>query len=139
VPARNIHHDAVVQALVADDWTITDDPLKITFGEHNLYVDLGVERGTLTAERSGQHIAVEVQSFLSPSPIRDLQEAVGQYVVYRVVLAEMEPERLLYLAVTRGVYDNVFADRFGQLIVASVGLRILVFDEKQQRVIQWIS
>jgi hypothetical protein len=29
MPARNIYHDAVVQALTADGWTITDDPLRL--------------------------------------------------------------------------------------------------------------
>jgi hypothetical protein len=27
--AKNIYHDAVVQALTADGWTITDDPLRL--------------------------------------------------------------------------------------------------------------
>ena len=78
MPARNIHHDAVVRALTADGWTVTHDPLTISFGGKDLFVDLGAERTTLAAERGGQRIAVEVQSFINPSPVRDLQEAVGQ-------------------------------------------------------------
>ena len=41
--ARNIYHGAVVQALIADGWTITDDPLRIGYGDQELYVDLGAD------------------------------------------------------------------------------------------------
>ncbi len=139
MPAKNVHHDVVVQALVADGWVITHDPLTISYGGKDLFVDLGAERTTLAAEKEGRRIAVEIQSFLSPSPVRDLQEAVGQYEVYRAVLAQTEPDRPLYLAIPRRVSEGVFAERLGQLVVTQVHLRLLVFDEEQQRVIQWIE
>jgi hypothetical protein len=129
MPARNIYHDAVVHALTADGWTITDDPLRLSYGGKDLYVDLGAERSAIAAERDGRRIAVEVQSFLGKSAIRDLEEAVGQYDVYRAILSETEPERTLFLAV----------ERFGQLIVSRVQLRLLVFDEREERVLQWIG
>lgn len=139
MPAKNIYHDAVLQALAADGWTITHDPLTIAFGGKDLFVDLGAERVTIAAEKGGQKIAVEIQSFLSPSPVRDLQEAVGQYEIYRAVLTETEPERLLYLAVPRRVSEGLLAERFGQMILTRLQLRLLVFDEEQQRIVKWIS
>jgi hypothetical protein len=139
MPAKNIYHDAVVRALTADGWTITHDPLTISFGGKDLFVDLGAERQAIAAERGGRRIAVEVQSFLSPSPVRDLQEAVGQYGIYRVVLAESEPDRVLYLAVPRRVHAGVLTERFGQLIIERLQLRLLVFDDQQGRVVQWIG
>jgi hypothetical protein len=139
VPAKNIYHDAVVNALKADGWTITDDPLKISYGGRGLFVDLGAERATIAAEKEGRKIAVEIQSFLSLSPVRDLQEAVGQYSVYRAVLAQDDPERGLYLAVPLRVQQDLLAGEFGQLIVTSLQLRVLVFDHKRERVVQWIG
>jgi XisH protein len=139
VPAKNIYHDVVVHALAAEDWTITHDPLTISFGGKDLFVDLGAERLTIGAEKSGQRIAVEVQSFLSPSPVRDLQEAVGQFDIYRAVLAETEPDRSLYLAVPRRIHKSLLAEQFGQLIITRLRLRLLVFDEQQEKVVQWIS
>jgi hypothetical protein len=41
---------AVRQALIKDGWIITHDPLTLSFGVHNLYVDLGAER-VLAARR----------------------------------------------------------------------------------------
>jgi hypothetical protein len=81
MPARNIYHDAVRRALEADGWTITHDPLLLPSGDRRLFIDLGAERTTLGAERGSERIAVEISSFLAESPVRDLQEAVGQFVV----------------------------------------------------------
>lgn len=139
MPAKNVYHDAVARALVADGWTITHDPLTLSYGGKDLFVDLGAERMALAAEKEGRRIAVEIQSFLNPSPVRDLQEAVGQYGVYRAVLEETEPDRLPYLAVSRRVYEGILSERFGQLIVARLQLRLLIFDEVQERVVQWIE
>jgi XisH protein len=139
MPARNIYHEAVIEALTTDGWLITHDPLRLSFGGKDLYVDLGAERSTLAAEREGRRIAVEVQSFLNLSAVRDLQEAVGQYDVYRVLLAQTDPERALYLAVPRRVYEGLLTERFGQLIVTQLRLRLLVFDVQPGRVLQWIE
>jgi hypothetical protein len=139
VSARNIHHDAVVAALVDDGWTVTNDPLRITYGDRDMYVDLGAEKTVLAAEKENRRIAVEVQSFLGRSAVRALQEAVGQYGIYREVLAEQEPQRILYMAISRTTHDEVFTDRFGRFIIARFGLRLIVFDPQQQRIVQWID
>ena len=139
MPAKNIHHDLVVRTLTADGWTITHDPLTLSFGGRDLFVDLGAERAALAAEKDGRKIAVEIQSFLGASPVRDLEDAVGQYQIYRTLLSETEPDRVPYLAVPRRVQEEVLADRFGQLIVSRLELRLLVFDETSERIVQWIE
>ena len=138
MPAQDIYHDAVVRALTADGWMITHDPLSLSYGGRDLYVDLGAERTTIAAERDGQKIAVEIKSFLGSSPVRELEEAVGQYQVYRSVLTEIEPGRVLYLAVPQRVYESLFAERFGQLIRQRLQLRLMVFDEHEERIVAWI-
>ena len=50
MPAKNLYHDAVVDTLTADGWTITDDPLRLKVGERDLLVDLGAERPLIGAE-----------------------------------------------------------------------------------------
>jgi hypothetical protein len=54
-------------------------------------------------------------------------------------VAETEPEGLVFLAVPRWVYESLLSERFGQPIVTRLNLRLLVFDEEQGRVYQWIS
>ena len=56
MPARNVYHDAVIRALVADGWTITDDPLKLEYGDRKLYVDLAAECFDDQSERVHQWI-----------------------------------------------------------------------------------
>ncbi len=139
MPARNIHHAIVVRALTADGWNITHDPYPISFGGKDLFVDLGAEEATVAAEKEGRRIAVEIQSFLGRSPVRSLEEAVGQYEIYRILLAATDPGRSLYMAVSSGTYRGVLADTFGQLIVSALNLHIVVFDENQERIVQWIG
>lgn len=48
--SRDIYGDAVKNALIKDGWTITDDPLKLAYGNKKVYIDLGAER-TIGAEK----------------------------------------------------------------------------------------
>jgi hypothetical protein len=90
MPARDRDHDAVCAALIADGWLITGDPLHLHYAGDDLYVDLAAER-LLAAEKGLRRIAVEIKSFSGPSELADLHVAVGQFVVYREVLADIDP------------------------------------------------
>ena len=62
MPARDIYHETVKNALVKDGWTITHDPLRLRLRRgKNLFVDLGAER-LLAAERGTEKIAVEIKT-----------------------------------------------------------------------------
>ena len=98
MPAKDIYHNTVKSALIEDGWTITHDPLRLKWGNDLLYVDLGAEQ-LLTAKKEDRKIAVEVKSFVSYSNMADLENALGQYILYRNIIEELEPERTLYLAV----------------------------------------
>jgi len=139
MPARDLYHDTVVRALVADGWTITNDPLRIGYGGQNFFVDLGAAREAIAAEKAGRKIAVEIKSFLSRSVVRDLEAAVGQYNLYRDILMETDPERALYLAVTAEIYDKLFAEKYGQFVIKRQQLKLVVFDSQQERIVEWIA
>lgn len=137
--ARNVYHDLVVRALRADGWTITHDPLTVSYGGIDLFVDLGAERTTIGAQRGDNKIAVEIQSFLNLSQIRDLQQALGQYEMYRMLLRATHSERTLYMAVPQRVHQSLLSQPFGQLIVSEAKFHLLIFDEELGSIIQWIS
>jgi hypothetical protein len=137
VPARDAYHDDVVQALTADGWIITDDPLRLAYGARDVYVDLAAEL-PIAAERDGRRIAVEVKSFIGASNIRELELAVGQFVLYREILARMDAERQLYLAVTVNIHETLFQEPIGQLMIETQSLRLLVFDPTAGRIKRWI-
>lgn len=134
--ARNVHHDAVVDALVADGWTVTDDPLRLSFGNRKVYVDIGAQKA-IGAEKGDRRIAVEVQSFLGLSEVHDLEGALGQYVLYRTVLRASEPDRALYMAVRPVVADGILAEPIGRLLVEEERIKVLVFDSTTRRIVRW--
>lgn len=138
MPAKDIYHDVVKLSLVKDGWTITNDPLLLQYGAKDLFVDLGAEK-ILAAEKSGNKIAVEIKSFISPSPMNDLEKAIGQYILYKNILEEIEKDRLLYLAVTNIAYKDIFAEPIGQLVMNKNYLRLIIFNSSQQEIEQWIS
>jgi hypothetical protein len=138
MPTRDRYHDLVVKALLGDGWEITNDPLTLSYGGRDLYVDLGATNTTIGAVRHGERIAVEIKSFLSPSVLADLELAVGQHAIYRAVLAEVDPGRKLFLAVPRRIYEGVLSERLGQLVLQTQQLSLVVFDERTERIDRWI-
>lgn len=137
MPQRDLLHDTVVHALESAGWTITDDPLRLGYGDRNLYVDLGAEN-VLAARKGRQLIAVEIKGFGGASEMRDLEMALGQYVFYRSLLEELEPERSLHPAIPAFAYEEVFTDKLGQLMIRKHDLKLIVFDEDQQEIVQWL-
>ena len=137
MPAKDIYHETVKQALIKDGWVITHDPLPLKWGKKDMYVDLGVEK-LLLAEKTGRKIAVEIKSFVGPSEIEDLKNALGSYLLYADVLKQTEPERELYLAIRKAVYFDLFEEPIGQLLLHNHRVQILVFDQHHEEVVQWI-
>lgn len=137
MPAKDIYHDTVKAALIKDGWTITHDPLTIRLTRKKLYVDLGAER-LIAAQRDTERIAVEVKSFTRASDMKDLEDALGQFVLYTHLLARYDPERKLYLAVTDEVYEFVFEEEAGEILLQDGVIRLITFNAEQEAIIQWI-
>jgi hypothetical protein len=138
VAKRDIIHNAVKNALIKDGWQITADPYRIAYEEVKLYADLAAER-PFAAEREGRKIVVEVKSFLHPSPIHDFEIALGQYNLYRELLAVIAPERKLYLAVSDSLQDNFLSGKAIQRIIQQQQLYILLVNISNEEVTKWIS
>ncbi len=64
MPAKDIYHQVVKQALIKANWTITHAPYPLSWAKRNIYIDLGAEQ-LLAAEKQNLKIAVEVKSFLN--------------------------------------------------------------------------
>lgn len=136
--AKDVYHNTVRTALQKDGWTITDDPLTLKVGGRSAYIDLGAEK-LLAAEKEDQRIAVEVKSFISPSPVKDLEQALGQYIMYSQVLVRQDESRLLYLAIPQTVFLDFFSEELPQLMVELNNLKLLIFDPDTEDVVQWKS
>lgn len=138
MPALDIFHESVKAALIKDGWTITHDPYTMTFGQRNVFVDLGAER-PIAAEKHGEQIAVEVKSFLGSSDIRELEIAVGQYVFYRSLLARFDPERKLFLAVPESVFNNILSESIARPVIEDLRVALIAFDPQQEVIVKWTT
>lgn len=135
--AKDMIHQAFKKALLKDGWTITHDPFPLKIGEKNLAVDLGAER-LISAEKGLRQIVVELKSFVGRSNVKDLQQAVGQYVMYRRILDKLHSQRLLYLAVALETFKTVFTIELGQLFLEDNFVRLVVFDLDEEVITQWL-
>jgi XisH protein len=97
---------------------------------------LGAER-LLAAERGSEKIAVEIKSFLSESALFDYHGALGQFLNYRLVLAALEPERMLYLAVPLTAYEVFFQRPLAKASVRTYQVKLLVYNPIEEVIVRW--
>lgn len=136
--ARDRIHAAVIKALVNDGWTITADPMKIEYLDAKVYVDAAAERA-IAAERGTEKIAVEIKSFLGPSPLHELEAALGQYRLYYRLLQVTEPARKLFLAISENVEKRFFRRPSFQLIIREEQMAVIVVNLKREEIVKWIK
>ncbi|QTA81858.1 XisH protein domain-conaining protein [Desulfonema limicola] len=136
MPARDSFHSTVKNALIRDGWEITHDPYFMRYGDTEFYIDLGAEK-ILAAEKEGKKIAVEIKSFLGDSTVYEFHTALGQFISYRNILEETEPDRILYMAVPADIYDSFFRSRFGQMAVRKNQIRMIVYNAQKEEIESW--
>ncbi len=137
MPARDLYHDTVKNALVKDGWTITHDPFKLPVGIRDSFVDLGAQK-LVAAEKGPRKIAVEIKSFLSPSLLQDLETALGQFTLYRAFLRREDPDRTLYLALPEATMEGIYADRIADVLFDEKLVEAVTFDPDEERIVRWI-
>jgi hypothetical protein len=138
MPRLDILHEIVKQAIIKDGWTITHDPFPIAFGLRRVYTDLGAEK-VIAAEKRDQKIAVEIKSFVGISTVTDLERAIGQYAIYKSWLTRVEPERMLYLAVDEDIFNDIFQDISGQVLLEDYGIKLVVVNKEREEILQWVD
>lgn len=137
MPRLDLYHSVVRVALVKDGWKITHDPLTIEFEDLTVYADLGAEK-FLAAQKNEQKIAVEIKMFSSPSPVTELERAVGQYYLYLTFISKQEPNRDLYLAIPERIYHSFFQRPSIQVFVKERQISFFVFSPEREEIIKWI-
>jgi hypothetical protein len=138
MPAKDVYHEAVKNALIKDGWTIIADPYTIEYEGDNLYADLLAEK-TLLAEQQERRIVVEIKSFINPSPMNDFQNALGQYLLYRDFLEFSHKDYELYLAVKNTVFNTFFQRKSIQAVIKRHQINFIVFSDKKEEITSWIK
>jgi len=137
MPARDLYHNQLKNALIKDGWIITNDPLRLRWGSKDMYIDLGAEQ-ILTAEKGTKKIAVELKTFGGVSEVNEIENTIGQYVVYRSVMIRTEQDRSLYLAVHKEIFTDIFEEPLGRILIEDYQIRLIVFDFQTEEIVKWI-
>ena len=134
--AKDRFHNIVKIALEKEGWKITHDPLTLKVDAvTDLHIDLGAEM-LIGAERENEKIAIEIKSFLGQSAINDFHAAVGQFINYRYALADLDPDRKLYLAISLVTYEKVFVRRFIQSVIDRAQISLIIYDTEQEIIVK---
>lgn len=137
MPALDTFHHAVKNALVKNGWTITHDPLHLPLGGRNTFVDLGAEQ-LIAADKGTRKIAVEIKTFMGRSEMADLEQAVGQYVIYGALLQALEPDRTLYVAIPEDVLNTFFQEAIVGLVRKVALSHLVSYDPVTEEIIRWL-
>ena len=135
---RDKFHDAVKHALEKEGWTISHDPLPLKIGNLKLEVDLGAEK-LIAAQKDNQKIAVEVKSFLKTSKITEFYHAFGQFFPYKVALQQLEPDRILYLAVPDYIYEALFNEILIKSLLEQYPIKLIIYVADREEIQTWIN
>ena len=77
-----------------------------------LWIDLEA-----THQTENRMILVEVKEMVSASPVDDLANSVGQYLMYRVALESKNIEIPLYMGVSTTTFQGILSEEIGQLLM----------------------
>ncbi len=130
MPARDLFHQPFRNALEKDGWRITHDPHVVRFDRHDFNIDL-------SAEKAGRKIAIEIQDAVGAFEVEDLAKALGEFILYRSVLATQEPDRVLYLAVQDVTFHEGFGEQMGSMLIEELGLGLIVYNERSEKILSW--
>lgn len=88
MPALDRCHEQVIRALEKENWRITSSPFKLAAAERTAYVDVQLQRGSNGTQ--DHIILIEIKCFPDEdSTTREIYTAMGQYLLYRKMIAEI--------------------------------------------------
>ena len=134
--AKDLLHDVVKNVLLQDGWTISADPYIIETDDVDYQVDLGAEK-IISAEKGNEKIAVEVKSFVASSFVYEFHRILGQFLNYSIGLEEFEPDRKLYLAVPKKVFQEYFHLSFVEKAIKRFKMKLIIYEPNSLKIIKW--
>jgi hypothetical protein len=135
MPSFDQCHDQVMRALQKDGWRITEQQVPMKLGKRRVFIDL---QATYGANGSRQQIAlVEVKCFPDlQNTTQEIYTAIGQYILYRAMLKELEIETPLYLSVPEIIFNTVF-DLIVQRAIEESQIKLVIVNLDEERVVRW--
>ncbi len=109
----------------------------LTLGQVNLKSN-SIQGSLIGAEKNNSRIAIEIKDFRAKSIIKDLEQAIGQYVLYGLLFEKIDPGREVYLAITDTLYEDFFNEPIGELVVSELPLKMIIVNLQRVEIIKWI-
>ncbi|MDX1913308.1 MAG: element excision factor XisH family protein [Saprospiraceae bacterium] len=139
MPRKDHYHFAVKEALEKEGWTITDDPLTVQTPGTEFQIDLAAERGVISAEKGGEKIVVEIKSLIGHTFFYDYYQALGQFLVYRIALELVFPDRNLFLAIPFEAYYELSTSYAFRESWQRFSVNLLIFNHHEKKINKWIK
>jgi hypothetical protein len=136
MPNEDRYHSVVLQCLKNAGWTILKEQEYISIGAHNdsnrrLYIDIKAQRN------DEQLVLIEVKG-LERSPVHELMELLGQYLVYQLALEYLAIEIPLYIAISEAAHEDIIQHIIGQEVMSRYAIPLIIFDPVKEEIVQWI-
>lgn len=139
MPNQDRQHPVVRRALIKAGWTILKEQVSLAIGTEQeitrrLYIDL------LARSSVGQIVLIEVKG-LASSPVHELMELIGQYLVYRAALNYLEAMTPLYVALPVTTYQSIVEHLLGQTVMQEMlktPIPFVLYDPDKEELVRWI-
>lgn len=130
-------HSQVVRALEKAGWRVDPTQPRLSTEVRTVFVDILAHKQTNGTRE--QILLAEVKCFSSTGEkSTDLYVAIGQYVVYKSVLTELDRPIPLYLAVPTFAYEELFDTKLIE-ILQQLSFRFVLVDLEKEEVVKWIT
>ncbi len=137
MPRLDDCHEQVVRALEKDGWVVAKKQLKLYAEDRQIFIDVRASRGSNGTQQ--QILLVEVKCFPDrESTTQELYIAFGQYIMYRAVLAELNIQSPLYLAVPEDVFTETF-DPTALRAVKDNHIKLITVNLETEAITRWME
>jgi hypothetical protein len=135
MPALDKCHPQIVRAMEKDGWQVDPLPHPLRVQNRRVFVDISATR---RVNGSGKRVLLaEVKCFAQiDSTTQELYTAIGQYLIYLTMLSQRGIDTPLYLVIPEHVYQLVF-DSTVELAFNNYGIKAIIVDLDQERIVQW--
>lgn len=135
MPKLNQCHEQIAHALRKDGWKVNSKPFRLRREKRLVFVDI---LATRQINGTRQEILLsEVKCFPNrDSTTVDLYIALGQYLVYRAMLDELNNKTPLYLAVPEEAYNQIF-DAVALRAVHDNRVKMIIVDLETESILRW--
>lgn len=136
MPNKDRNHDVVIRALQKAGWEIVSEQVYISIGNspdsmRRLYIDI-------KAKFENRQVALIEVKALDVSPVHELMELIGQYLVYRAGLDFLDDDTPLYVAVTDEGYQSIVQHVLGQKVLGRTPVPLIIYNVQREEIIEWI-